>query len=74
MDIATIGTLLGSYCFPIVACLCMGWYVKYQTDVNREEVKRISEEHRNEMQEVTTALNNNTLAIQKLCDRIGGEV
>ena len=28
--------LLGSYCFPIVACLGMGWYVKYITDKNME--------------------------------------
>ena len=54
--------------FPIVCCIAMGWYVKYSTDQNKEEVKKIYEQHREEMKEVTTAINNNTLALQKLCD------
>lgn len=54
--------------FPIVCCIAMGWYVKYSTDQNKEEVKKINEQHREEMKEVTTAINNNTLALQKLCD------
>lgn len=73
MDIGTFTQLIGAYGFPIFSCVAMGWYVKYITDKNREEIKAIRTEHQKEMQEVTTALNNNTLAIQKLCDRIGGE-
>ena len=34
MDIAT---LLGSYAFPVIACLGMAWYVKYITEKNIEE-------------------------------------
>lgn len=49
--------LIGQYAFPIVACCAMGWYVKYQGD-----------QHKEEMKEVTTALHNNTLALQKLID------
>ena len=71
MDATTITTLISSFGFPIVACLCMGWYVKYQTDENKKEIKEIAIGHKNEMAEVTTALNNNTLAIQKLCERLG---
>lgn len=71
MDITTITTLISSFGFPIVACLGMAWYVKYQTDENKKEIKEMTMEHKNEMAEVTTALNNNTLAIQKLCERLG---
>ena len=71
MDVTTITTMISSFGFPIVACLAMGWYVKYQTDENKKEIKEMTTEHKNEMAEVTTALNNNTLAIQKLCEKLG---
>lgn len=66
-DIVTMITTVG---FPIVACLFMGWYVKYQTDNYRSEVKDMQKEHKDEIQKVTEALNNNTLALQRLCDRM----
>lgn len=66
-DIMTMITTVG---FPIVACLFMGWYVKYQTDNYRSEVKDMQKEHKDEIQKVTEALNNNTLALQRLCDRM----
>lgn len=72
MDIGTITSLIGSFGFPIVCCLAMGWFVKYQMDENNEQIKSMTQEHKTEMSEVTTALNNNTLAIQKLCERLTG--
>ena len=51
----------------------MAWYVKYITDKNREEINRINEKHDTEMKEITTAINNNTLALQRLCDKLGSE-
>lgn len=61
---------IGKYAFPIIMCLVMSWYVKYQTDNNRNDVNELNRLHREEMAQVTTALNNNTLAIQKLTDFI----
>lgn len=52
--------------FPIVMCGVMGWYVKYQTDRNREDVKTLNEQHTKEMLEVTEAINNNTQALIEL--------
>lgn len=66
-------TLLGQYAFPIVMCLIMAWYVKDQSDKNREDIKQINQQHQEEMTQVTTALNNNTLALQRLTDMIGVE-
>ena len=66
-DIVTIITTVG---FPIVACGGMAWYVKYITDKNREEMNTERAQHNEEMTKVTEALNNNTLAIQKLTDYI----
>lgn len=71
MDIAT---LLGSYAFPIVACIAMAWYCKDFTDKNRETVAKMNEQHTEEMlafkDEIKTALNNNTLALTKLCEKL----
>lgn len=73
MDVNMIIQAVGTVGFPIVCAIAMGWYVKYVTDKNREEINTLNEQHRNEMSDITTALNNNTLAIQHLCDLLGKE-
>lgn len=69
MDIAT---LLGSYAFPVVACLGMAWYVKYITDNNSQETSKLNEQHTKIMlaykDEIKDAINNNTMVMQRLCD------
>mgnify|MGYP003445079520 CR=1 FL=1 len=65
-----IFSMVGQYAFPIVACVVMGWYVKYIQDNYRKDISEISGRHKQEMDQVTAALNNNTLAIQKLTDYI----
>lgn len=60
--------LIGQYAFPIVACVAMGWYVKDQGDKNREQLDKILDAHKMEIKEINTALNNNTLALQRLTD------
>ena len=70
MDISGIMQAISTVGFPIACCLGMGWYVKYITDKNREEVDRLNEQHRTEIAEVTTAINNNTIALTKLCERL----
>lgn len=63
-------TIIGSVGFPIVACFGMAWWVKYSTDQNNARMDKIQTEHKEEIQKVTEALNNNTLALQKLCSRL----
>lgn len=71
---ADIMTLLGNYAFPIVACIAMGWYCKDMTEKSREAVIDLNEKHTNEMlafkDEIKEALNNNTKALEKLCDKL----
>lgn len=62
MAIDTVSTLITQMGFPIVCCLALGWYVKYMTDNHKEEINKI-----------TQALNNNTLVLTKLCERLGVE-
>lgn len=68
MDIAT---LLGSYAFPIIACIAMAWYVKYITDKNSEETTKLNEQHTQVMlaykDEIKDAINNNTIVMERLC-------
>lgn len=67
MTVDVLLQLIGNYAFPIVSCIAMAWYVKYTTDTNNDEMRSIREEHKSEMAQVTEALNNNTLALNKLC-------
>ena len=66
-------TLIGSVGFPIVACAAMGYYVKYTTDKNREQIDELNARHHEEMQTITQAVNNNTLAVTRLCDLLSGK-
>lgn len=70
MDVNAIITMITTVGFPIVACGGMAWYVKYTTDRNRDDLKEERTQHTEEMAKVTEALNNNTLAIQRLTDYI----
>lgn len=63
-------SLLGQYAFPIVMCLIMAWYVKDQSDKNRDDIRHINAQHKEEMDSVTTALNNNTIALDRLATLI----
>lgn len=74
MGVNEILQAVGTLGFPIVCAVAMAWYVKYMTDRNREDIDKLNEQHQQEMKEVTTALNNNTLALQKLSDVIGNGV
>ena len=72
-ELSTVSQLITTIGFPIVTCGAMAWFIKDTSDKHREEVIRLNEQHNNEMQQVTEALNNNTLALQKLCDKLGEE-
>lgn len=57
MEFADLLTLLGSYAFPIVMCIAFFW-----------KIDRDQRSHKEEMDKMTDALHNNTLAIQHLGD------
>lgn len=51
--------VIASVGFPIVACIGLGFYIR-----------EIQKEHKEETTKMTEALNNNTLALQKIIDKI----
>lgn len=66
-------SIVSSVGFPIAMCFVMGYYLKYTHDDHREDIKRLQEQHTEEMNAITEAVNNNTLVIQRLLDNIGDD-
>lgn len=72
MDLNGISEIVSTVGFPIVCFLLCGWYVKYREDKNDEKYDKLNNQHDDEMKQVVSALNNNTVALQKLADKLGG--
>lgn len=68
MDWIQIVSTLG---FPIVMCGAMAWYVKYSTDESNKRIDALNSTHKEEVTSIKDALNNNTLVLQKLIDKLG---
>ena len=62
MDVNTLIQLVGSLGFPIVACGALFWRM----------IKR-DEQHKEEMNKISDALNNNTTALVKLTEKLEKE-
>jgi hypothetical protein len=59
--------------FPIVMCLVFMYYVKYLTDKNAEQIDKMNDQHRQETTELTKAVENNTLALTRLIEKMDKE-
>lgn len=59
MDVATITSLISSLGFPVVVCIALGWYIVYRDRQTNAEMQSLKE-----------TIENNTLVIQKLTDKI----
>lgn len=74
MTVQDVVTLIQTVGFPIVMCGLMTWYVKYISDKNREQITAEREAHKEEMNEVIKAINNNTIVIEKLIAKLDAPV
>lgn len=61
MDVTVLTQLVGSLGFPIAMCIAMLWMLN-----------RTNENHKMEMEKITEALNNNTVALTQLSAKIEG--
>ncbi len=59
MDVGAIIQIVGSLGFPIAACIAVFWYLMKESENHKEEMNKLSE-----------ALQNNTIALTKLCDEL----
>ena len=71
MDVQSISDIISTVGFPIVCFIMCGWYVKYREDKNDEKIDKLNTMHDDESKQMVSALNNNTLALQKLTDKLG---
>ena len=62
MDVSGIVQIVGSLGFPIAACIAVFWYLMKESENHKAEVNKLSE-----------ALQNNTIALTKLCDELKKE-
>ena len=60
MDFNTVTQFIGTLGFPIAVCLICFWYI------NKRE-----EQHKDELTQLSAAISNNTIVMQKLVDRLG---
>ena len=62
MDVKAAADLITTFGFPIAVCLICFWYIAKKDAVHREETSKLAE-----------ALNNNTLVMQQLVDKLDKE-
>lgn len=63
-----IMTMINTLGVPTFVAIASMWYVKYREDKNDERLEKLNEAHKQEMSDITEALNNNTIALQRICD------
>lgn len=63
-----IMTAINTLGLPTVVAIASMWYVKYREDKNDARMDKLNEVHKQEMSDITEAVNNNTLALQRICD------
>ena len=61
-------TVINTVGLPTVVAIASMWYVKYREDKNDARIDKLNEAHKKEMTDITEALNNNTIALQRICD------
>lgn len=70
MGVNEVMQIIGSLGFPIAACVYLFWSMQKERENNAAQREADRLEHKQEMEKVTDALNNNTLVIQQLVDML----
>ena len=62
MDTGAIVQLISSLGFPIACCVAMFW-----------QNNKLNESHKEEVSKLNEAINNNTIALNHIIDKLGGD-
>ena len=73
MNMGDISQLISSIGFPIAMCVLMCYYIKYTQDNYRTDINSLNEKHKEETTNLVQAINNNTLVIKELSERLNNE-
>lgn len=71
MELETILNAIQTFGISVVMCLLMAWFVKYMFDKFLSLLETEKESHKNEVTMLKDALNNNTVALTKVAERLG---
>lgn len=67
----TFLTILGNYVFPIAGCCAMAFFVKYMYDQTNTRMDKMTQQHKNEVDNLSGVIKNNTIALEKMNTLIG---
>ena len=73
MDIQLILTAISSVGFPIVACGAMAYFFAKTNQNYRDDLKEQNQLHKEETKSLVDAINNNSMVIQRLIDKLDKE-
>lgn len=73
MDLQAILQAVSMVGFPIVCALILAYVVKYMFDKYSNDIKELTDAHKSECDKFAEALNANTVAITKLCEKLDKE-
>ena len=73
MDIATVMQAISSLGFPIVACIAIAWYFNKVNDNYRQDIKEINSQNKEQLDKLTEAISNNTVAVARLVEKLDKE-
>lgn len=62
---------ISNYGFPIAACIGMFWYMNKEREAHQQEVKDMTTALNNNTLKTTEALDKNTAVIERLMDKVG---
>lgn len=69
MDANNIVSIISAVGFPIVAAVGCAYFVKWQYEQNQKQVEEMRKEHKEEVANMTKAIENNTIALNRLLER-----
>ncbi|MBR4954557.1 MAG: hypothetical protein IKY46_01425 [Clostridia bacterium] len=70
MDFQTIITAIGTVGFPICACIAIAVFFNKVNENYRADIKELNSSHKEEINNLSNIIAQNTLALQKLCDKL----
>ena len=70
MDMNAIVSVISTVGFPVTMCGVLAWYIKDSNDKYDKQLSEINDKHQSEIKSTTDAINNNTLAITLLCEKL----
>jgi uncharacterized protein HemX len=68
-----VAQLISALGFPIIAALGCAYFVKWQYEQNQKQVEQMRKEHKEEVANMTKAIENNTIAITRLVEKFDKE-